>query len=408
MFLLGQMMLKVFRQKYVTKIVLWAILILILPAFVIWGTGGMGRSRDKGPTYAGLIKNKKVSFDEFAESISAVKCQLVLNYFNQPKALEIFLKNKPFLGKLAWDRLIMVKEAIAYKMRASDKEVVKCIRSHPLFLRSGGFDERMYGYVLRNNLNLDARTFEEIMRQNLAVQKLQNLLTKDIKTSDSEALENYKSENEKFKISYILFPVSDFTAQVTISEAELKNYYEEYHEEFLLPAKEGEARDEPAGIAKFEDVKESIKSLLSEKEAGKLAAKKSEDTDEKIKELVGKDKESFESAAAKLELKVDTTILFSRTDYLEGIGEAANIADVCAKLKNDEISSSVKARKGSLIFKVAEAQGFDEERFKKEKDKYYKNVIDKKKDRFLEDWLRGLELSSTLNIDLKDYEKYYR
>ena len=103
-------MLKLFRKKAVAKIVLWGILILILPAFVIWGSGSLGR-KDKGPTYVGTIAGKKVSFDDFAQSIGAARCQIILSYFNQPKVLDTLLNNKQFMGRLAWDRLIMLNQA---------------------------------------------------------------------------------------------------------------------------------------------------------------------------------------------------------------------------------------------------------------------------------------------------------
>ena len=65
-------MLKVLRNKNVAKAVLWALLILILPAFVLWGTGSLGRSDKKGPSYAGIIENNRVSFDDFAQSMKEV------------------------------------------------------------------------------------------------------------------------------------------------------------------------------------------------------------------------------------------------------------------------------------------------------------------------------------------------
>ena len=246
-------MLKLFRKKNVARIVLWGILILILPAFVIWGSGSLGRSREKGPTFVGLINNKKVSFDEFADSLRAIRCQIILNYFNQPKVLDLFLNNKPFMGKLAWDRLIMAKEAHRNKIKISDRDVINFIRSHPLFLRSGSFDERIYEYILRNNVGIDPRGFEEILRENLAIKRLNYMLTKDIKVTDPEVLEAYKKDAEKIK-----------------------------------------------------------------------------------------------------------------------------------------------------------DKGFDEEAFKKDKDAYSKKVLEDKKNKFLEDWLSGLELTTRLNIDLKEYDKYYK
>lgn len=191
-------MLKLFRNKNVARVVLWAILILILPAFVIWGTGNLGRSKDKGPSFVGKIDGKKVSFEGFAENITAVKAQVFLNFFSQPQIIDKVFKDKPLLGKLAWDRIIMLREARKMKIKVGDKEIISWIRSHPLFNRSGSFDDRLYEYILRNNLGLDPRNFEEIVRENITIQKMHNMLTKDIKASDEEILENYKSGNEKF------------------------------------------------------------------------------------------------------------------------------------------------------------------------------------------------------------------
>ena len=194
-------MLKFFRHKNVTKIVLWGILILILPAFVMWGTGSMGKSKDKGPSYVGLINDKKISFDDFAESLRDVRCQVMLNYFNNQKILDEILKNKPLMGKLAWDRLIMAREAKRRGISVSDREVVVYIESHPLFSRNGRFDDRVYGYILRNNLGLEPRTFEETMRESIKIQKMNLMLTKDVAVTDADIREYYKKENKDFNES---------------------------------------------------------------------------------------------------------------------------------------------------------------------------------------------------------------
>lgn len=178
--------------------VLWGTLILILPAFVIWGTGSMGKSKDKGPSYAGVIDNRKVSFDDFAESITAARCQVFLNLFNQPTALEALLKNNEFLGRLGWDMLMMSHEAKKRKIKVSDKEVIDFIRSHPLFNRNGKFDDRIYEYVLRNNLGVYPRDFEEIVRDILVIYKLNSIITKDVAISDEEVLTQYKNDNKDF------------------------------------------------------------------------------------------------------------------------------------------------------------------------------------------------------------------
>ncbi|MCX5678789.1 MAG: peptidylprolyl isomerase [Candidatus Omnitrophica bacterium] len=337
-------MLKLFRHKNVAKIVLWGLLILILPAFVLWGTGAGGGSKDKGPKFVGLIDGKKISFGDFAESIAAIRCQIILNYFNQPKVMDTFLKSNAFLGKLAWDRLIMAKEARKAKMKVSNAEVINFIRSQPLFLRGGYFDDRMYGYILRNNMALEPRMFEEMMRGNLEIQKFNDRLTKDIKVTDQEIAESYGKINDKLKISYIDFPAA------------------------------------PAAGEGYS----------------------------KLKDLMAKEKLSFEAAAAKLALNVKESAFFSKGETIEGIGEVGPLIETASTLKPDEVSTPIEMEKGAIIFRVSGREKFDEEKFKKEKDGYSKKLIELKKTRYIENWLRGLEKASTVNIDFKDYDKYYR
>jgi len=340
-------MLKILRHKNVSKIMLWGILILVLPSFVMWGAGSLSKSAEKGPKYVGTIEGKKISFDKFAEAVSSVRCQIFLNYFNDSKVLNELLKNQSLIGKIAWDRLIMVRETKRLKMKADNKDVITYVRSHPLFLRNGKFDEELYVYILRNHLGLDPRAFEEIVRENIAMQKLNESLTKGVTVSDDELRAYYKAENCKFKVSYALLA-------------------------------EGEAIKGADVIYK------------------------------KIFDAINKDKKDFESAVSDAGLKLQETLFFSKTDYIEGLGEALPVAAEAAGMQKAGISAPVMTRKGVIIFKLLDEEGFDQDKFIKEKPEYSKKVLELKKNMSLEIWLRRLEQANTLNIDLGEYEKYYR
>lgn len=398
-------MLKIFRHKNVTKVVLWGLLILILPAFILWGTGSGGRSKDSGPAFVGLIDGKRITFNDFAESIASIKCQIILNYFNQPKVMDAFLKSKAFLGKLAWDRLIMARKA---NIKVSNIEVVNFIRSLPLFLRGGSFDDRMYSYILRNSMGLEPRMFEEMIRGNLEIQKFNDRLTKDIKATDQEIAEAYGKANDKLKISYLDFASDSFTDKTRVEESQIQDYYKEHQKELVLPAKEGEKNNAPGIMAGFDDVKADIKKFLTGKEARELAVKAAGEQYGKLKDLMTKENLNFEAAAAKLALNVKESAFFSRSEKPEGIGEAGALTEAAGSLKPDEISAPFETEKGVIIFKVSGSQKFDEEKFKKEKDNYLKKTVELKKTQYIETWLRSLEKASKVNIDFEDYEKYYR
>jgi len=400
-------MLKFFRKKHIAKIIFWGLVILIMPAFVLWGTGSFSRGKDKGPSYAGTIDNKKVSFEELFESLQGIRGQIVLNYFNDSKVLDELLKNRSFLARAAWDRLIMLKEAKKYKITVPDRQVIAYIRSHPIFSRGGAFDSRIYEYVLRYNMGMSARNFEEAIRENMTIQKLKDIITKDIKVTDEEILNAYKMDNEKFKISYILVERKDFLDKVTIDEQAMSDYYEGHKVEFLLPQ---EAQDkQEATFSNYEDVRTSIKSYLAEQKAKELSVKYTEDLHKKMKEAIEKENLTFEDAASKLGLKILESQLFSKTDYIEGIGEAAGLVFIAFNLeKPDKMSPPIETRSGAMIFKIKERTGIDEEKYKKDKEEYSKKVLEEKRGKALDKWFNQISLRIKLKIDLNNIDKYYR
>jgi len=401
-------MLKILRSKKIAKFIFWALVILILPAFVMWGTGDSGRSQDGGPRFVGLIDGKKVSFDDFAQSLQNIRCYVTLEHFDQPQILTVFLQSSPFIGKMAWDRLIMAREAKKYRIKVSDKEVIAFIRSHPIFLRDGQFDGKSYEYILKNNMGVYPRSFEEMVRENIAIQKFNDMLTKDLKATDEEILAAYRKQNDKFKVVYVITNVSDFVGETKVTDEEAKEYYDTHKNEFLLSKNKPDQSDNTQKFSNFEDVKASIETLLAEKKAKPLAAQHMEEKYAAIKELMEKDKISFEQAVSNLGMKTQETGLFAKSEYLDGIGEALPLANEASKLKVGDMSGVIEGRKGALVFKLLETTGFDQEKFNTEKEKYSYNVLQMKKAKFLEDWLRNAEKASTVNINFDDYEKYYR
>lgn len=399
-------MLKVLRHKNVSKVIFWFLVILILPAFVLWGTGSLGRG--SGPSYVGKIDNRKVSFEEFHNAIVGVRTQIILNYFDDPKALESLLKNRSMMGRLAWYRLIRVQEAKKRNIRVPDADVITYItKTNPIFLRGGSFDEQVYEYVLRNNMGLEPRTFEEIVRQNLAVQRLEDSLTGAIAVTDEETAEIYRRDNQRFKVAYLTYPAGNFTAGIQIPEAEARAYYDAHRNELMVPVKDASGA-ETMRAAGFDDAKEDITAYLTEVKGRQRAMERAEADRRSIDSAVAGGA-TFREAAAKLGLQEPAeTVFFGKTDYIEGLGEAARLAAAAAKLQKGMAGGPVEMRKGAVIFSLVDTQDFDAEKFKAAKDDYAKKALQEKKTKFLEDWLRGLERETSVVINLDEYQKYYR
>ena len=398
-------MLKILRNKKVSRYIFWALVILILPAFVLWGSGSLGRGG--GPSCVGEIDNKKITFEDFYKSLLGVRVQIILNYFDKPETLEAFLKNRAFLGRLAWDRLILMRETKKEKIRIPNSAIVTYVKdTNPIFLRDGRFDEQIYEYILRNNMGLDPRTFEEIVRQNLAIQELNDRLTRDITVTGPEVEALYKRDHQKFKIAYLYVPASDFTSEVAVTDDETAAYYEAHKQELVVPVKDDSGK-ETMRAASFEDAKDDITVFLTEQGGRGLAVEAAVKRRAELAALIAPGTAFAEAATeAGMAAPVETDFV-GKADYLEGIGEAEPLIAAAARLGPGELSGVIETRKGALFFKIVDMQEFDRATFDAEKNTYTKEALRQKKELFVTDWLRQREDQTSLNINLEEYQQYY-
>ena len=187
--------------------------------------------------------------------------------------LDELLNNKELVGKMAWDRLIMGREAKEGGRKGRQRRDREVHHDAPHIHK-----ERPVRYaglrLCAAARPIDPRSFEEIIRESIAIQKLNDSLAKDIVVTDEEAFEAYRKENEKIKLSYVVFAADNFIEKATVDDAKMKEYYDTHAVEFTIPSKvleDGTVSE--GGIAKFEDVKDNIKGFLSAVEARKLATR---------------------------------------------------------------------------------------------------------------------------------------
>ncbi|MFY9401948.1 MAG: SurA N-terminal domain-containing protein [Candidatus Omnitrophota bacterium] len=185
-------MLKFLRNKKILKKIWITLGIIIIPAFVFWGVGGIGQDKRRQANI-GKIAGKDISLQEFRDSLSAVKNTAIMRYgVNfQEHITEEDLKAQ------AWDRLVLINEAKRLKIKASDKEVVELIESYPFFNRNGKFDNNLYKETLQYIFHSQARVFEEEQRQNIIISKLYQEVTSKVSLSQEDIrLEYIKIKSE--------------------------------------------------------------------------------------------------------------------------------------------------------------------------------------------------------------------
>lgn len=225
-------MLKILRNKKTAKKIWIALGIIILPAFVFWGFSGALSDR-KNQEILGKINGKKISGEDFRESLHAVRSLALMQYGEKLPEVEKELN----LEAQAWQRILLLFEAKKQKITASDKEVIKLIQAFPFFQYKGEFNDKIYNEVLKNIFRTQPRIFEEEIRQNIIISKLYRKVTEGITVNDDEIKEGYiktnSANNSKFKFDEKKFLEEREEFKKAILEEKKQKYFLSYTSDLL-------------------------------------------------------------------------------------------------------------------------------------------------------------------------------
>jgi parvulin-like peptidyl-prolyl isomerase len=311
-------MLNIFRSKKFARRTLLGILILIIPAFVLWGSG----SNVSSPQPIGTIGGKDVSVGDFEKSIQGVKIDLIFKFYGDYDTFGKLWQNKRLVNELAWNKLIEVQAAKQKNIKVNDRDVMIFLSSVPLFQRDGSFDQTMYLQIIRNNFGLEPRQFEELIREYLMVQLLLRDLFQGI-TVDTEKLKaDHIKAASKVSFSYVFFETEKAAKDIAVSPEEVKNYYDSHKSEFLSDLKsEIEYVSFP-----YDDIDKKASAVSRADDFSKLARR----TPKQFVELASKTDGVYGKSQA-----------ITKNDILPGIKYSESVYSAAFSLKPGDISVPV-------------------------------------------------------------------
>jgi len=358
-------MLKILRNKKTAKKVWIGLAIIIIPAFALWGFGSSSRDRkDNAPI--GKIFGRSISSLEYNKSLAAVKTSALMQFGDKLPEIEKYLN----LESQAWERLILLYEAKKRRINVSDKEVIQTIQDTPYFRDKKGFSQRAYNEILRYVFRLQARTYEEQIRQSLTLSKLYNQITKDVKVSDEQIRQDYLKINQELSIYYITSLFAEFAKTLNPDEKMIAEYFEQNKSMF----KEPPVGDKPPQIPELEKIKDKVKAAFINEESKKIAKNKIDECVERLK------KEDFNQAAKKTSLKTGSTAFFKSSGQIKELETDAGIFWNSAKfLKDGQVSSVLTNEKGYYIIKLKSIKPIDEKKFTEEKKDFEQQLLANKK-----------------------------
>ena len=94
-----------------------------------------------------------------------------------------------------------------------------------------------YAREVQTRFQLTVPVFEGLVRQGLVEEKFRKLVTDGVSVSPTEIQEQFKYQNDKVKLDYVLIKPEDLEAKITPDENEIKSYYDQNKAKFQIPEK---------------------------------------------------------------------------------------------------------------------------------------------------------------------------
>jgi peptidyl-prolyl cis-trans isomerase D len=154
-----------------------------------------------------------------------------------PRQLEGLYANQ-ILKQLVFQKELEY-EAKRLHVTVSDKERADRIRQFVPTAFNGdtfvGMDA--YSREVQQRFQMTVPAFEEAIRSGLVNDKFRKLLTDGISVGPAEIQEEFRYENEKVKLDYVVAKPDELADKVTPDEAEIKSYFEQNKSKFQIPDK---------------------------------------------------------------------------------------------------------------------------------------------------------------------------
>jgi peptidyl-prolyl cis-trans isomerase D len=209
---------------------------------------GTGTDADASDVVA-KVGSQSVSLAEVRQQLSEIQRR------NQvPKALE-GLYARQILNQLVFAKEIEY-EAARLGIKVTNEEIADRVKQYLPSAFNGdspvGMDQ--YTAQVQQRFQMTVPMFENVIRQSLLEEKFRRLVTDGVSVGPNELQEQFRYQNEKVKIDYVLIKPEDLESKITLDDAAIKAYYEKNKSRYTIP----ERRVVEYGLLDQEKIRQNV------------------------------------------------------------------------------------------------------------------------------------------------------
>src|SRR5664279_3180793 len=224
----------------IKKIVLGGILLVICVMMVITLIPGGGFLNDMfggGVTQSGILAkvgNQDVSLQEVSQQARLIGRQQFKGQ-NVPPAIMPYLMQRAAQGLIT--QRALVYEADRMGLGVSDEELRVYLHQGQMgqmIFPGGNFiGQQAYEDFIQNQFSMGMQQFEQEVKSEIAQRKLLALINGAVSVSDKDVAEEVQKQGVKVKFEYAVLTLDDVKKQIKPTDAELKAFYEQNKQQYV-------------------------------------------------------------------------------------------------------------------------------------------------------------------------------
>jgi peptidyl-prolyl cis-trans isomerase D len=197
--------------------------------------GLMAGGSASADTFAVVYPHWYSKFLATGDEVSQVKVEEVARqqlqqrnpqYADNPMILNFFESQ---VGQQLVQQQVLMQEADKLGIRATDEDVRQYLHTGPtgevLFPNGKFIGNEQYQALIAQRLNMSIKDFEQSVKTDIVVRRLQALITAGVTVSDQDVREAYRKQNVKIKFDYAVISSDDLRKTINPSDSELEAYF---------------------------------------------------------------------------------------------------------------------------------------------------------------------------------------
>jgi peptidyl-prolyl cis-trans isomerase D len=251
-------------------------------------------------------------------------------------------------GQFILNLQILRHEAERLDIRPAAADIIERIRNLAAFRGPSGFDMNKYNDFIQNVLAPNGQTeaqLEEIVRDELALQRIKQLVATGVSVSDVESKADFEKGYSKLFVSVVHLSAADFANDVKITDDDIRKYYDSHKAELKSPEKR----------------KVDFVSIILKDEQKKLTGKERIDALQKLADRANDFTQAllekgadFKQVAAKFQFPVQTTAEFTAAAPAPPLKADAKLSGAAFHLTPQEpISDPIQVADGFYVLHLA-------------------------------------------------------